>query len=594
MSQDSLGISDIGAFVRMTIERAPSWTMPRELVKNAIEAAQLAEGEKEVRITSRHYRGVPKLVLWNTGPGLSDTELVKITHLASSINKTLDLDANFGVGAKVSSLANNKAGMIYRSCKDGAVSEVILAYDDEEQNYVRVKRDVDGELVNVLDVTDVARSDGLDTTGDWTEVMLLGNSLEQNTVETPLITKGRTPQHYLATALYRRFYRVPEDVSIKMDGDFTRFKRDVRKFETIWDRRNKAFARFESVKSEDGTVTVHFFHDPDHKSSPGMRQSAGGALGSTTTTLAIIHKDEMFSVETGVGWSAVAPAFGIPFGSKELCVHIEIADNLARPSQYRERLITRDTGADISPSDFAHLVRELMPDWVKDVVSAASPERAADYDDLQKELQSLLDEFKLKSEGRKKSKDGSPSENRDAGKPEGQGFSGGSGAAQSGGDKPSRRNVFDVPEGAKRSKSAEIFDRAPEIIPLSTEEEITDKDLLGKAALYVPETGQLFVNCLYEAVDAMASEISVLFPDEDDSETVRELAVEAARRAVMLEVGKAVVFALSKRSVSAWTDEELEQALSKVCLSIAADDYRAGLSEARQYVRQQLRARMAA
>ena len=227
-------------------------------------------------------------------------------------------------------------------------------------------------------------------------------------------------------------------------------------------------------------------------------------------------------------------------------------------------------------------------------MSAASPERAADYDDLQKELQSLLDEFKLKSEGRKKSKDGSPSENRDAGKPEGQGFSGGSGAAQSGGDKPSRRNVFDVPEGAKRSKSAEIFDRAPEIIPLSTEEEITDKDLLGKAALYVPETGQLFVNCLYEAVTAMASEISVFFPDEDDSETVRELAVEADRRAVMLEVGKAVVFALSKRSVSAWTDEELEQALSKVCLSIAADDYRAGLSEARQYVRQQLRARMAA
>jgi hypothetical protein len=76
----------------------------------------------------------------------------------------------------------------------------------------------------------------------------------------------------------------------------------------------------------------------------------------------------MYSVMTGTEWSAVAPRFGIPFGSKELCVHIEIADDDARPSQYRERLISPSTGQDIVPLDFAICVRERMPEWVKEAV----------------------------------------------------------------------------------------------------------------------------------------------------------------------------------------------------------------------------------
>jgi hypothetical protein len=47
---------------------------------------------------------------------------------------------NFGVGAKVSSLANNHEGMRFRSCKDGKVSEVILGYDPDLKQYVRFER----------------------------------------------------------------------------------------------------------------------------------------------------------------------------------------------------------------------------------------------------------------------------------------------------------------------------------------------------------------------------------------------------------------------------------------------------------------------
>jgi hypothetical protein len=592
MTNESLGINQIDFLVRAMIERAPAWTMIRELVKNAIESAEQAAGKKEVKITSRLYREVPKLVIWNTGPGLSDTELVKITQLSSSVHKTLDLDANFGVGAKVSSLANNKVGMIYRSCKDGAVSQVILAYDSNIQNYVRVKMKIGEEELAVIDVTKAARKEDADLSIDWTEVMLLGNSDDQNTVEMPLATEGRTDKGYIATALYRRFYRIPEGVKIKIDGDFTRFP-TPRNFETIWDRREKHFSRYEEVRSDRYGLLVHFFHDPEHKSASSMRQSASGALGSTTTTMCLVHKDEMYSVKTGVSWSAAAPAFGIPFGSKELCVHVELDDKLARPSQYRERLIRKENGADIAPEEFAHVVREVMPQWVKEVVSAASPDRAADYDDLQKELQLLLDEYKLKSAGRKKNDDGMPSEERKSGEPVGQGEQSSGAGGSGGGDRATNRNVFEVPEGATRTKSLDVFDRAPEIIPLTTEEQVAEKDLVGKAAYFVQETGKLFVNCLYDAVGNMVGEIEVRAADETDVELVRELATEAARRAIMLQVGKAVVFALAKRNATTWSDEELRTALSKVCLSIAADDYRVALNDAHKYVRQQLRARQA-
>src|SRR5206468_2222003 len=114
-----------------------------------------------------------------------------------------------------------------------------------------------------------------------------------------------------------------------------------------------------------------------------------GALGSSTTTCALVHKNEMYSVVTANKWAAAAPHFGIAFGSKELCVHIELADDAARPSQYRERLISKQTGGDILPADFAACVREVMPEWVKEVVRNASPRKLEDYSDLRRELQEL-------------------------------------------------------------------------------------------------------------------------------------------------------------------------------------------------------------
>ena len=113
--------------VAAMIERCPKSMMIRELLQNALEAAQSApDGERRVEFSALTVDGARKLALWNAGRGLTAAELYRMCDIAASINKVNGLDANFGMGAKVASLPSNQHGMRYRSCRDGVVHEVVL------------------------------------------------------------------------------------------------------------------------------------------------------------------------------------------------------------------------------------------------------------------------------------------------------------------------------------------------------------------------------------------------------------------------------------------------------------------------------------
>jgi hypothetical protein len=594
VANEALNIANIPFSVTSQIKRAPHWTMIRELTMNAIEAAEKSSAEKIVHWTTGEYKGVCKAVIWNTGPGMDAAELKAATNLACEINKNLSLDENFGVGAKVSSLANNKIGMRFRSCKAGKVSEVMLGYDPEIDQFVRFERDLpDDKHDTVIDVTMAAQKEGRKLDFDWTEVMLLGNSLEQDTIDKPF-ESGPKEKAYVATALYRRFYRIPESVKLRLDTCYHRLD-GTRPFIPIGMRYNK-FGRVESVRVPEMNLTIHYLHDP--AVSLGLRKSSSNALCSSTTTCALVFKNEMYSVMTGNEWSAAAPRFGIPFGSKELCVHIELDEGEARPTQYRERLVTREASQDLLPSDFTFAVIEVMPEWVKEVIRAASPRRSDDYNDLRKELQELLNRLKVKVIGRHiDPQKGAPS-TEDAGQDLGAGNAGENGntsgggvggASGNGGVRNTRRRFHETPEGATATTLYEIYEKPPQIEMLETPEEILEKNLKGRAAEFIPETGVLFVNGLYEAVERTVNDVEPEFVGQADPETISKIVVNAARRALALRVGKATVYALSKRANEDWSEAAMLAALSKESLSIAADNYDESLSSVKRNVREAIK-----
>src|SRR5215468_1766646 len=150
----ALHVADEDFLVASLIERCPKTMMIRELMMNALEAAQLApEGKRQVEISAVPFDGANKLTIWNTGPGMDAAELLDICNIASSIGKEKSLTGNFGMGAKVASLPSNQRGIRYRSCKLGRVHEVILCKREGVYGRLRRFHPDTGEYLEVILVT---------------------------------------------------------------------------------------------------------------------------------------------------------------------------------------------------------------------------------------------------------------------------------------------------------------------------------------------------------------------------------------------------------------------------------------------------------
>lgn len=152
-----------------------------------------------------------------------------------------------------------------------------------------------------------------------------------------------------------------------------------------------------------------------------------------------------------------------------------------------------------------------------------------------------------------------------------------------------RREEDATPEGSTTTSLYHVYEKAPKIIMLESIEDVLEKGLKGRAASFVTETGDLFVNGFYDAIDRTVADIEPEFAAQADPEAVRKLVTEAARWAMAFRVGKATVFALAKRANEDWDESDMAAALSKESLSIAADDYLESLSAVRKRVRDDIK-----
>jgi hypothetical protein len=493
------------------------------------------------------------------------------------------------MGAKVASLPSNKHGMRYRSCKDGRVSEVILC--KREEAYGRLRRhDAAGDVHEVIDVTDTARQENYDTSLDWTEVMLLGNRADQDTVRDPY--DGDPPQdaQWIATYLYHRFYRLPPGVRVmlmkgtnKLDGN--------RAFEPIPDRL-RHFEKYETVTTDRG-IKIHYLYDAPYDKATGHNRSISGAIASAVSTCAIIYKDEMYDVAKGRSWTQNAPIFGIPFGARHISVHIELPENSNVISDGYRQFLRYTTGEQnqLYAKDFSEVVRYHRPPWLLDLIRSFAPESASS-DDIRDELQKLLNDLQVKRKSPRVLVDGLIL--ADAGKMPGA-ESGGPGASakssnglgETAGHKPT--DLSAMPSGAKKADMLINMERAPEIIPLHDDAEIEEKGVKGRAARYYIDTGQLFINMQYPAVAQMRSLLEDEYASAADLDAMRMLAQQHAERSIMLRVGRAVVYALAKQLMKEWDSVAVDRALCPESLSVAADDYHDSLQNARRGLGARLR-----
>tara|TARA_R110000782_G_scaffold269707_2_gene368341 strand:+ start:2131 stop:3822 length:1692 start_codon:yes stop_codon:yes gene_type:complete len=561
MKPEPLTIDDKRFLINRLIRQAPTGTLVREFFKNADENAALAPYDnRKILIYPVMIEGVRKVAFWNTGVGMDDTDLKKATNLSSSINKKMALDENFGIGAKVSGLTVSPEGIRYRSCKNGVVNEVIIGFDPDEETYVRFPVELpDGTFDTVYEVTEAAVSDGQSIEFDWTEVVLLGETPDHDTVTEPLGKGVVVDRSYIATTIFKRFAAFSPNVEVRIDVSMTKGggkdetgkTRQLKTLEQIIDK----LPRHERVTCPEGLITIHYTHDPKHQNYSHSLSALANPATASTTFCAVVHKGERYDYKHRKAWSAAAPNFGIPFGSKVLSIEIEIPDGMALPNQYRDGLTWPGDRSPLVAEQFDDYVRELMPDWVKDVIREQSPEPDDNLDDLQSDLQKLLDEFRVPtvtlSPTRKPSAlpTAFSDEGTDTSEPVNMDteFDGlldeidrtDEDDQQPKSQRAKEKKVRKAPEGARPSKSSQALERVPKIEILTDAEEIAEKNLKGRAGRYYKDAQTLFINGLYSVVDRMVADLEPDLRSCGEAEVVRSAALKASQRFMAFRVGKA-------------------------------------------------------
>lgn len=583
----ALHVADEDFLVTSLIERCPKTMMIRELMMNALESAQLAmPGKRLVEISSLLMDGSTKLAIWNTGPGMNASELLHICNIASSLGKEKSLTGNFGMGAKVASLPSNQRGMRYRSCKNGVVHEVILCKRDGVYGRLRRLDSETGDYLEVADVTADAEESGHPLTEDWTEVVLLGNDPDQDTVKDPYNGDPLQDTQWLATYLYHRFYRLPDGVKVtlmkgthKLDGN--------RQFEPI-PFRLRYFEKQETVSLSSG-IKIHYLYDAPYEKASGHNRSISGAVASAVSTCAVIYKNEMYDVRKGRSWTFDAPIFGIPFGPKYISVHIEVPDDFPVVSDGYRQFLRHAAGEQphVQVNDFAEIVREHRPQWLIEIIQSFAPDGATN-DEIRDELQNLLNHLRVRRVSPKVTAQGAIQVTSGAGAASdaepGTGSRGGGDSSRS---KPTDLSV--LPKGAKRAEMFKNLERAPEIILLRQENEIEEKEIRGRAARFYMEAGQLFINMQYPAIAEMRAQLEAEYANASDPELMRSMAEDHAERTMILRVGRTVVYALAKQLNKEWDQKALETASSPESLSMAADDYGDAMQSVRRAIGKVLR-----
>jgi hypothetical protein len=557
-----LRVANEAFLVSSMIERCPRTMMIRELVVNGLEAAaHAAPGLRQVVIGPRQHEGSRKLRIWNSGPGLTAAELLQITDLASSLRKQNSLDQNFGMGAKVASLPSNQHGLRYRSCAGGRVSEVIMGY--RQGTYGRLR--IGPGRSEVVDATEVCRAEGdYDLSMDWTEVLLCGNSVGQDTVAAPYGASLKVAPDWLGGYLENRFFRLPHDVSLTLMPAIWGGA-EPRVMIGLNDRQGE-FGRTETRISPSG-VKIHYYFDPPAGEST---KSAKGAIAASSARGAIVFRDEMYDVSTAESWLQEAPNYGVPFGAKYVSIFVELPlDYLVWPEAYRQFLRFRSNDQrQVHLSDFSALVRSYMPAWLAEIIRSFGPGQANYLDDISDELKALLADLKVPPQQQTPVPGASvppkPAE------------------AQSKTPEEATRNQAEAKPPTPPKPRPPVFERPPEIIGLRTPEQIKERALEGRAAKFYPQSHQVFINLSYPSVPDMAVTLVSETPLQGSplEEAARRIATETAEWALTKRISRAIVYSLSKKGLG-WRPEEVSRSQSTESLSLVADDWAAALDMAR-------------
>jgi hypothetical protein len=584
MDNEELKFRQTAFAVFHQIEDCPPFMAIRELTVNAIEAVKLINPPGSIGWFKTTIDGIPKIGLFNEGPGMSADALWRLMDLAST-SKELGSDRNYGQGAKVACLKISPAGVIYRSCHQGQVCQIVLCMETRSDlDYpVAVKKryrieDEQGESFEVvLDVTDEyqGRMDR-PLNRDWTEVILLGSHPGQNTVES--LIPGISGKNWLMRLIHTRFFRFPEGVVVKAANITTGQPnlRDAAGMESVVLRWSDRHEDVVAEHPELGVVLIRYCKlkgsygtdDPQGHSRAKTLEAYG--IGTRGDHVCMVWKNECFDIRTG--WSRIAGAFGILYGSCNIAVQILFPDQSPiKDTTYRDALIRRSDRQQVRVEEFADLVRDNRPQWLIEYIEELHTQ-GRHSSTVMDRLQRFLDALKAQPERRDLVTHDGETEGEIVPDPEK--------------DKP-RPPGPPCPRPPVTPKPG-IGRRVRETVGIPIVQFTHDpgllEDMRGRAAMYRKEDNTVFLNPHhFRYLDDLEQLYEDVGPDAERRQVAREFYDEAYQFCA----GRFVVQAWFYKGKAEWDDSAWEEALNMETLTIHLTSPES-LQEAKTRLRQKL------
>ncbi len=546
------------------ISQAPRRMMIRELVKNGLEAASKTADSRSPGMVVISAIAVPassgsvrKLRIWNTGPGMDAAELVRVMDLhATGGGKQNGVDANFGLGAKLTGLANNPAGLRYRSCRKGVVSELVLCKSGDDYGIQRQK-DSSGSFVLVVDRTKAAKSEGRCLKSDWTEVVLLGEDAEHDTTVEPFGKGKKEPSSWLADCINNRFDTLPKHVAVEIDASLDRNKRPQ--------KRGLLGAR-ESVRKSAGKQQMMEMRLP---SGLQVRFAVLAKQGQNRYALeghvALVHKEELYDVRKSADWSRCCSRFGITYGQKQVVIHILLPDTAALPDQNRQRLERDEPDRpEVEVDEWAQEIAENLPDFIRKHVDAARPADSGQSSNLKARLQNLVAQYGWSRKAMKFDPNGQDHAGEATSRGDGKGGRRGRGGS------PTRS----VNPGSRAASRTNVSRRGtlPAIRWVDGGKATSGDHLARFAARYDSRIHEIQLNNQYEGLELAVKRVISGWPNAHDQAALRVEALAGCKEEFVYRASKAVMSAFMHEGSVGWKPIDIETALHEQALTLHLDD----------------------
>ena len=557
---DPIKVDNLSRLIKNLARDTEPLQFLRELVQNSIESIQRS-GRRTGKITidDELVDGYPKWRISDNGEGMTGEEVNQYVNRFSASGAGQSFEENYGIGAKITALAQSPYGLIYKCWKHGQGTLTHLGRD-EHGNYGRLaipRAGGEGGVIYssplplVADKPKPIKKDGV-------SVVLLGESKEAE----PLVTAAEARSY-----LNRRYFEFPSNIEVRIE-----FVHEAGQYGIAFHRVFGQHYHLDKHSQSKGQVelndsTVWWWIIKENIRSFSSEWLHTGHIGT-------IYKNELYNIPgERTERRHALKAFGIYAGQSKIVIYIE-PHNVLKPNTARTDLIMEDDQS-FSIAQIGALFAAQMPKSLKEYMDNQVMDISANRQTMQRRLRDLLKNWSTFS----KSNDGEFNRCTTT--------QGGQIATSITKKKPSNDDGSHPQTGGRlgnkylrltqEGQSQQTKPTRPDLFPNIAWDDTGEVVAAERAASYTPAAHKLVINKQYSGyknlVAGALSMVKARAPHMGDN-TIQQMAEPIARNWFEQSLCEAVISLRPLEHDAKWGPEVFDTALSDEGLTAAVESHK--------------------